>query len=149
MNPVSFTLAELIFSESAVHDTWDESVNLGLGKHGIAANVLISMVPEAVSMDALNNFVILVDWDLQTLLLWLWLSWVLFLWDLREVVFPLQVSSFYLFFLKVTGKGRLEFFEQLKFHSLLDLRNYLPAENKKVIRCILAHFRLVRLAQIT
>ena len=59
------------------------------------------MVLQTISMDALDDFVVLVFRDDKLGLLGLWLTKVLLLRDLGKVIFTLIVSCLHLFTLKV------------------------------------------------
>lgn len=99
-------------------------------------------------MDTLDHFIILVLGDDQLGLLWLWLSQVLLLGNLSQVVFSLVVGSFHLLTLKITLKGLFELLKELKLHLFFNLRNDLSAENEEVISGILTNSRLVTDSQM-
>jgi hypothetical protein len=106
------------------------------------------VVLETISMDTLDHFVILVFGDDQLGLLWLWLSQVLLLGNLSQVVFSLVVGSFHLLTLKITLKGLFELLKELKLHLFFNLRDDLPAENEEVVSSILTNSGLVTDSQM-
>jgi hypothetical protein len=148
LDAIGLTLDVLLFAVAAIHLIWHYTVSGGLREDSIPPNVLIGVILEPVTMDRLNNLIILVLWDNQLWFFWLWLTQVLLLWNLCQVVFTLVVGNFSLLSLQIAGKGGLELLEQLELNLLFDLRDDLPAENEEIISGILADTRLVTHSQM-
>jgi uncharacterized protein YejL (UPF0352 family) len=143
LDSVSLVDGVLLLSVPAIHLIRHHSFDLCFGEHSIPSDVLISVILEPISVNALNDLGILILGNDQLWLLRLWPAEVLLLWDLRKIVLSLEVSSLHLFALKIAGESVLELLQELELHLFFNLRDYLSTECEEVLGSSLTRSGLV------